>query len=75
MSTTATNGSNCATPYVAATPLNTDFATERSEESVNGEVAGTPDQVKLADDATSYASSGHWTSILDGVCTLFPLFL
>ena len=35
---------------------------------------GTPDQVKLGEDGTRYAYSGHWMSILDGVCHNAVLF-
>lgn len=36
------------------------------EEEVS-EIPGTPDQVKLSQDTTTYTNSGHWSSILDGV--------
>ncbi|CBX92038.1 hypothetical protein LEMA_P047440.1 [Plenodomus lingam JN3] len=39
--------------------------------SLHAEVPGTPDRVKFDHDATSYTNSGHWTSILDGVCYKF----
>lgn len=41
-----------------------------SEDSTDGEVAGTPDQVKVLGDTTSYSNSGHWSNILDGITEL-----
>jgi hypothetical protein len=40
------------------------------ESNIDGEIPGTPDRVKLENDATSYTNSGHWTSILDGITEL-----
>ncbi|KAF2471765.1 uncharacterized protein BDR25DRAFT_285369 [Lindgomyces ingoldianus] len=40
------------------------------EPSPEADVPGTPDRVKLASDETRYTSSGHWTSILDGIAEL-----
>lgn len=37
------------------------------DSSADSEVPGTPDLMKLEEDATSYSNSGHWMSILDGV--------
>lgn len=41
-----------------------------SDDGADGEVPGTPDRVKLEDDATSYTNPSHWTSILDGITEL-----
>ncbi|KAF2185483.1 hypothetical protein K469DRAFT_665085 [Zopfia rhizophila CBS 207.26] len=41
-----------------------------SDQSADAEIPGTPDRVKLENDATSYTSSGHWSSILDGIVEL-----
>ena len=41
-----------------------------SDSSDEAEIPDTLDRVKFGKDTTSYASSGHWTSILDGVSTV-----
>ncbi|KAF2260091.1 hypothetical protein CC78DRAFT_502103 [Lojkania enalia] len=70
-STATTNIPNPTTPNgFATTPRDTDPGSLQSDQSFAGEVAGTPDRVKLADDATTYTGSAHWTSILDGIAEL-----
>lgn len=44
-----------------------------SDEDVD-EIPGTPDQVKLSKDTTTYTNSGHWTSILDGVSSFHVVY-
>lgn len=41
-----------------------------SDQSPDAEIPGTPDRVKVENDTTSYTSSSHWTSILDGIAEL-----
>ena len=49
--------------HVSPTPSHT----PQHQDHSSHEILGTPDRVKFNDETTSYTSSGHWTSILDGV--------
>ncbi|EMD68433.1 hypothetical protein COCSADRAFT_178261 [Bipolaris sorokiniana ND90Pr] len=52
--------------HVSPTPSHT----PQHQDHSSHEILGTPDRVKFNDETTSYTSSGHWTSILDGISEL-----
>ncbi|PSN68538.1 hypothetical protein BS50DRAFT_608997 [Corynespora cassiicola Philippines] len=58
---------DCHTVAARAEPSVSDHTNDEEESPA---VPNTPARVKLANDATSYTSSGHWSSILDGIAEL-----
>lgn len=54
------------TPFSAPVPS---YTPTLSEDTIDPDIPGAADRVKLDNEETSYTDPGHWTSILDGVRT------